>query len=93
MPDVENRLSAFPDGHGMSSDSPNLNDSQTVQEGNSTFTPNGVSMQLVPSDLGSSEKDYQRGVMGGGAATPTDNGMSQSTYEAKRPLMNTSMGV
>jgi hypothetical protein len=81
----QNRNEAFGDGHQLGGPS-------TVQHGSTNFRANGTNMQIVGSGIGSSTKDADRQTYGG-AATPTANGMSTSTYAAKRPLLNTSLGI
>jgi hypothetical protein len=81
----QNRYQAFGEGHQMGGPT-------TVQHGNAQFQANGVNQPIVRSGIGSSVKDADRMTYGGGS-TPTSNGMSTSTYAAKRPLLNTSLGI
>jgi hypothetical protein len=105
----QDRNQAFGDGHQMSSgdvqqasqaayvSGMNISGSHasgpsTVQRGSGHFQANGVNQPIVRSGIGSSVKDADRMTYGGGS-TPTSNGMSTSTYAAKRPLLNTSLGI
>jgi hypothetical protein len=79
----QNRYEAFGEGHQGAA---------TMQHGNGKFQANGANMQIVGSGIGSSAEDANRNTYGG-QPTPTANGMSTSTYAAKRPLLNTSLGI
>jgi hypothetical protein len=79
----QNRYEAFGEGHQGAA---------TMQHGNGKFQANGANMQIVGSGIGSSAVDADRNTYGG-EPTPTANGMSTSTYAAKRPLLNTSLGI
>jgi hypothetical protein len=57
-----------------------------------TFQPNGTNMQIAASANGRSPADAERMTIGG-SAIPTSNGMSKSTYTAKRPFMSPDLSV
>ena len=86
---AEDRLDSFQAGHQREPGDPAVSEQQNVSPG---FRPNGTNMQIVAGQDAQSDTDYRRGTIGGGQ-TPTTNSMSESTYAAKRPLMNTSLGV
>ena len=94
MAEAQNRNESFGEGHQMNGESSNglVNSAHTDQRGSSTLEPTSALSQMAPAQDGASDRDYSRGSFSG-STTPTSNGMSTSTYAAKRPLMNTSIGL
>ena len=92
MSEVQDRNSAFGEGHQQDPESGVVNTAHTEQHGSSTLTPTSALSQFAPGQDAQSDRDYARGSLSG-EQTPTQLGYSASTYAAKRPLMNTSIGL
>jgi hypothetical protein len=79
---------------GQPSLSPGLEQSQG-QENSSIpagYRASGTNQQIALSGIGDSAADAARRTYAG-TYVPTSNGISSSTYAAKRPLMNSSLPV
>ena len=55
------------------------------------FHPTGTNQQVMPSGIGSSDKDKGRMLLGGGFL-PAQNGVSAETYQQTRPFLSTTLG-
>lgn len=91
------RTAEFGNGTGQAPPQPTPSDEQNQMQANAGPRPyqaTGTNQQLVPSGMGSAPADQQRMLMGGSSVhsfLPAANGMSQSTYQQIRPLLNSTI--
>lgn len=95
QPMGQGRTASFQDGtqvnsmalntaHSMQQQAPA---SAMQQQPSGGFQPHSVLNQIMPSPNGMAPRDASRQLMGG-QTLPSQNGMSENTYQQKQPLMS-----